>query len=148
MKNLKMLVLSIAIISLTGIANAGGVGYIDYAKVIDNYDYAKQVTKEVDAKGLEMQQYLVDKEKEYKSLDTPLKKQTFEERISQEFKAKESAYIALKEKREQEVYNKIREAAKSVMVEQKLDAIMDIRGVFVGGIDITPNVISKLKGTK
>ena len=148
MKGIKLGLVALAIVAMTGAANAGGVGYIDYLKVIDNYDYAKQVTKEVDAKGLEMQQYLVDKEKEYKSLDTPLKKQTFEERVSQEFKSKESAYMALKEKREQEVYNKIQDAAKAIMVEQKLDAIMDVRGVFVGGIDVTPSVISKLKTMK
>jgi len=148
MKGLKLGIVAIAIVAMTGIANAGGVGYIDYAKVIDNYDYAKQVTKEVDAKGLEMQQYLVDKEKEYKSLDTPLKKQTFEDRVSQEFKAKESAYLSLREKREKEVYTKIQDAAKAVMVEQKLDAIMDVRGVFVGGVDVTQNVIQKLKASK
>ena len=34
------------------------------------------------------------------------------------------------------------------MVEQKLDAIMDVRGVFVGGVDITQSVISKLKLAK
>jgi len=148
MKGIKLGIVALAIIAVTGIANATGVGYLDYAKVIDNYDYAKQVTKEVDAKGLEMQQFLVDKEKEYKSLDTPLRKQTFEERVSQEFKAKESAYVALREKREKEVYDKIQEAAKAVMVEQKLDAIMDVRGVFVGGVDITQNVIQRLKTTK
>ena len=148
MKGLKLGIVAAAIVAMTGIANAGGVGYIDYAKVIDNYDYAKQVTKEVDAKGLEMQQYLVDKEKEYKSLDTPLKKQTFEERVSQEFKAKETAYMSLREKREKEVYTKIQEAAKAVMVEQKLDAVMDARGVFVGGVDITQSVIQKLKTAK
>ena len=148
MKGLKLGIVFAAIVAMTGIANAGGVGYIDYAKVIDNYDYAKQATKEVDAKGLEMQQYLVDKEKEYKSLDTPLKKQTFEDRVSQEFKAKETAYLTLREKREKEVYTKIQDAAKAVMVEQKLDAIMDVRGVFVGGVDVTPNVIQKLKMSK
>jgi len=148
MKNLKAILLMLSFVAMTGIANAGGVGYIDYVKVIDNYDYAQKVTKEVDAKGLEMQQYLVDKEKEYKSLDTPLKKQTFEQKTAQEFKAKEEAYVNLKTKREQEVYNKIREAAKAVMVEQKLDAIMDQRGVFVGGVDITDSVISKLKSSK
>ena len=63
MKNFKLGLVALAIMAFTGVANAGGVGYIDYAKVIDNYDYAKQVTKEVDAKGLEMQQFLVDKEK-------------------------------------------------------------------------------------
>jgi Skp family chaperone for outer membrane proteins len=148
MKNFKLGLIVLAICAMTGIANAGGVGYIDYAKVIDNYDYAKQVTKEVDAKGLEIQQFLVDKEKEYKSLDTPLKKQTFEEKVSQEFKTKEASYVALREKREQEVYNKIKTAAKAVMVEQKLDAVMDVRGVFVGGVDITQSVISKLKTMK
>ena len=148
MKKIRIGLIALAMIAMTGIANAGGVGYIDYAKVIDNYDYAQKATKEVDAKGLEMQQYLVDKEKEYKSLDTPLKKQTFEQKTAQEFKAKETAYMELKNKREQEVYTKIRDAAKAVMVEQKLDAIMDQRGVFVGGMDISDLVINKLKGSK
>ena len=148
MKKIQLILLGVVLFALTNVANAGGVGYIDYLRVIDNYEYAKQVTKEVDAKGLEMQQYLVDKEKEYKSLDTPLKKQTFEAKVSQEFKAKETAYVTLKQKREQEVYSRVKEAAKAVMVEQKLDAIMDQRGVFVGGIDITDSVISKLKGVK
>ena len=148
MKNFKIGLILLAFVAMTGFANAAGVGYIDYAKVIDNFEYAKKATKEVDAKGLEMQQYLVDKEKEYKSLDTPLKKQSFEQKVAQEFKAKETAYITLKNKREQEVYTKIREAAKTVMVEHKLDAIMDQRGVFVGGLDITDMVINKLKGSK
>ncbi len=148
MKKMKLGLVLLAIVAMTGIANAGGIGYIDYVKVIDNFDYAQKATKEVDAKGLEMQQFLVDKEKEYKALDTPLKKKSFEEKVSQEFKAKESAYIALKTKREQEVYTKIKDAAKAVMVEQKLDAVMDVRGVFVGGMDITDQVITKLKGTK
>ena len=148
MKNFKLGILILAIFAMAGAVNAGGVGYIDYAKVLDNYDYAKQVTKEIDNKGLEIQQYLVDKEKEYKAIDTPLKKQTFEEKVSQEFKTKEASYMALREKREQEVYNKIKTAANAVMVEQKLDAVMDVRGVFVGGVDITQSVISKLKTMK
>lgn len=74
--------------AFTGIANAGGVGYIDYGKVIDNYDYAKQVTKEVDAKGLEMQQFLVDKEKEYKSLDTPLKNKPLKKKLHRNLRQK------------------------------------------------------------
>ena len=148
MKRLKLGLLLLAFIAMTGVSNAAGVGYIDYLKVIDNYDYAKKAIKEVDAKGLEMQQYLVDKEKEYKSLDTPLKKQTFEQKTAQEFKVKEQAYINLKNKREQEVYSKVREAAKSVMVEQKLDAIINQKEVFVGGLDITDMVINKLKGAK
>lgn len=126
-------------------ANAAGVGYIDYQKVQENYSFAQQAVKEIDAKALEMQQYMVDKEKQYKSLDTPLKKQNFEEQTAREFKLKEDAYMRLRAQREEQVYNKIQAAAKQVLVEQKLDAIVDFRVIFVGGIDITDVVIQKLR---
>ena len=145
MKKFKVGLVLLALVAMTGIANAGGVGYIDYAKVIDNFDYAKKATKEVDAKGLEMQQYLVDKEKEYKALDTPLKKQNFEDQTAREFKLKQDSYMRLKSDKEEQVYNKIQAATKQVLVEQKLDAIVDYRVIFVGGVDISDLVIQKLK---
>ena len=36
MKGIKLGIVALAVIAMTGIANAGGIGYIDYAKVIDN----------------------------------------------------------------------------------------------------------------
>ena len=126
-------------------ANASGVGYIDYSKVQENFTFAQQAIKEIDSKALEMQQYMVDKEKQYKSLDTPLKKQNFEEQTAREFKLKEDAYMRLRTQKEEQVYNKIQAAAKQVLVEQKLDAIVDYRVIFVGGVDISDLVIQKLK---
>ena len=70
------------------------------------------------------------------------------QKTAQELKAKEQALVTLRTKRETEVMTKVKDAAKAVMVEQKLDAIMDQRGVFVGGLDITDMVINKLKGSK
>lgn len=125
-------------------AQASGVGFINYKKVQENYNFAKDAIKEVDAKGLELQQYLVDKEKEFKAIDTPVKKKNFEEKTSKEFKVKESDYLKLKATKEEEVYNKIQDAAKQVLVEQKLDAVVDFRIIFVGGMDITDLVIEKL----
>ena len=92
-----------------------------------------------------MQQYMVDKEKQYKSLDTPLKKQNFEEQTAREFKLKEEAYMRLKVQKEEQIYNKIQAATKQVLVEQKLDAIVDYRVIFVGGVDVTDTVLQKLK---
>ena len=51
-------------------------------------------------------------------------------------------------KKEEEVYNKIQNAAKQVLVDQKLDAILDYRVIFVGGLDVTDLVITKLKTGK
>ena len=132
-------------LSLGNQANAAGIGYIDYQKVQDNFPFAQQAIKEIDAKALEMQQYMVDKEKQYKSLDKKKKKQNFEEQTAKEFKLKQDNYMKLKAQKEEQVYNKIQAATKQVLVQQKLDAIVDYRVIFVGGVDISDLVIQKLK---
>jgi len=143
-KFITLVVLVMVLTSLNNVAQASGIGYINYKKIQENYSFAKDAIKEVDNKGLELQQYLVDKEKEFKALDTPVKKKNFEEKTSKEFKIKEDAYNKLKAQKEEAVYNKIQDAAKQVLVEQKLDAVIDFRIIFVGGIDITDLVIQKL----
>lgn len=147
MNKLKLTVLAALVATLVSInssAYASGVGFINYKKVQDNYNYAKDAVKEVDAKALELQQFLVDKEKEFKALDTPLKKKNFEDKTAKEFKVKQDSYITLKATKEEAVYNKVQDAAKQVLVEQNLDAILDYRVIFVGGIDITDLVLKKL----
>ena len=47
--------------------------------------------------------------------------------------------------KEELVYNNIQAAAKKVLVEQNLDAIVDYRVIFVGGVDVTDQIIQKLK---
>lgn len=149
MKKIKLSILTLAVVVLTSfncVAKAEGLGFINYKKVQENCSFASTALKEIDAKGLELQQYLVDKEKEYKAIDTPVKKKNFEEKTQKEFKVKQDAYVALKAQKEEAVFNKIQDAAKQVLVEQKLDAVVDYRIIFVGGLDITDLVIKKLNG--
>ena len=148
MKRIKLFALIALMGLLTAPAFAEGLGYINYEKVIANYDTAKSIAKELDAKGMELQQYLMDKEKEFKSIDTPVKKQAFKDIIANEYKAKEEAYIKYRVGKEKEVFTKIQNVAKIVMAEQKLDAVIDIKAVFCGGVDITDIVIERLKGIK
>lgn len=151
MNKIKFMVLTVLVLFLTSLSNsvqAEGVGFINYKKIQDNYSYAKNAAKEVDAKALELQQYLVDKEKEFKALDTPIKKKNFEEKTANEFKNKQDAYLKFKVEKEDAVYNKIQDAAKQVLISQKLDAIVDYRVIFVGGIDVTDLVIMQLNGGK
>lgn len=148
MNKIKMTTLALfgaAVLSLGSSAIAGGVGYIDYQKVQESYPLAQQAIKEVDSKATELQQYMLDKEKQYKALDTPLKKQNFEDATARELNTKQEALYRLKSDKEELVFNKIQAAAKQVLVEQKLDAVLDFRVVFIGGVDITDLVIQKLK---
>lgn len=147
MNKFKITALTIMVLlmtSLHSIAKAEGIGFINYKSIQENFPYALSAVKEVDARALELQQYLVDKEKEFKALDTPVKKKNFEEKTKKEFNDKQNAYLKFKADKENDVYNKIQDAAKQVLVEQKLDAILDFRVIFVGGMDITQQVINKL----
>ena len=148
MKNLKLAaaIMAVGLMFVGGTKSfASGIGYIDLQRVQESYPLAQQARKDVEAKALELRQFMIDKEKQYKSLDTPLKKQNFEEATAKEFDAKQDAYLQLKNQKETLIINNIEAATKKVMVEQGLDTILDDRVIFVGGVDVTDKVISKLK---
>lgn len=127
---------------------ASGLGYVDYEKVIENCSFALNAKKKLDSKALEIKQYMFDKEKEYESIQSPVQKQNFQDKVTQEMKNKQNEYMKLQLKTEQEVFSKIKAVANQIMVEQKLDAIISDKAVFCGGIDITNILIDKLKGMK
>ncbi len=147
MKNLKLmaLILAAGLVISTGTKACAEVGYLNYQKILDNYPAAQQAVKEIDAKSLELQQYMLEKEKQYKTLDTPLKKQNFEQQAMTELKAKQEALFKLRSTKESNILNQVQTAAKSVMVTQKLDAIVSDQVIFVGGVDVTDAIIQKLK---
>jgi Skp family chaperone for outer membrane proteins len=127
---------------------AAGLGYVDYEKVIENCSFALAAKKKLDSKALELKQYMFEKEKEYEGIQSPVAKQNFQDKVTQEMKAKQNEYIKLQIKTEQEVFSKIKNVANQIMVEQKLDAVISDKAVFCGGIDITSVLIDRLKGMK
>jgi Skp family chaperone for outer membrane proteins len=147
MKNLKLmaLILALGLTVATATKASAEVGYLDYQKVLDNYPAAQQAVKEIDAKSLELQQYMVDKEKQYKALSTPVQKQNFETQTASEFNAKQEALYKLRSSKETQILNQVQAAARAVMVSQKLDAVLSDQVIFVGGVDVTDLIIQKLK---
>ena len=147
MKNLKMMALIPVIGLVMGIGSAANaeVGYIDYQKILESYPAAQQAVKDIDAKGLELQQFMLEKEKQYKNLSTPLQKQNFEQQTANELKTRQEALAKLQRDKETQILNQVQTAARSVMVAQKLDAILADQVVFVGGVDVTNLVIQQLK---
>lgn len=128
--------------------SASGIGYVDYEKVIENCSFALNAKKKLDSKALEIKQYMFDREKEYESIQSPVQKQNFQDKVTAELKSKQNDYMRLQAKTEQEVFNQIREIANQVMLEQGLDAIISDKAVFCGGVDITDTLIDRLKGVQ
>ena len=143
-----ILMVAVSMIMFSGVSFAGGLGYVDYEKVIENCSFALNAKKKLDSKAIEIKQYMFDKEKEYESIQSPVQKQNFQDKVTNELKTKQNDYLRMQAKTEQDVYTKIRDIAKQVMVEQKLDAIISDKAVFCGRVDVTNVLIDRLKGVK
>ncbi|MCQ2743710.1 MAG: OmpH family outer membrane protein [bacterium] len=136
------LLLTLALINSP--AFAGGVGYINYDKVISEYLFAKSSNREIENKGKEIQKFLEQKELEFNKLETPLQKKKFEVSVQSELKTKEQAFNDFKQKREEAVYTRIHAVSEKIRVNKGFDAILDERSVFSGGTDITDELIKTL----
>lgn len=123
---------------------AAGVGYINYEKVASEYQYAKSSMREIETKGREIETYLKAKEAEFNKLETPLQKKKFQETVQAELKTKEQAFNDFRNKREEQVYQRIYAVAEKIRLEKELDVLIDARGVFSGGIDISDVLIQRL----
>ena len=152
MKNLKGLFVAAAALFVLGTVNvqadAQTIGYVNYKTVESNYEFAKQAYKEIDTKYLELQQYLMDKEKQYKNIESPINKKNFEDQVQKDFKLKNDEFDKLKLKRAQEVENNILQATKAVAADKKIDIVLDYRVIFTGGVDISQDVINYLNSSK
>ncbi len=141
---MKKIITTILILTLTLPTFAGGVGYINYDKVIQNYQYAKNTLTQIETKNNEIKQYLMMKEAEFNKLESAVQKQKFEATVQAELRTKEQAFNDFRERKEEDVYNRIHAVTEKIRLEKGLDAIIDSRSVFSGGIDITNDLIQRL----
>lgn len=129
-------------------ANAATIGYADFQKVLTDYKYARTAYKDIDNKLMELQQYVIDKEKQFKTIESPIQRKTFEDQIQKEFKAKEERVYNLKVQKEKEIQNNILAASKAVATAKKLDVVLDYSVVYAGGVDVTNDIIQHLNSAK
>ncbi len=129
-------------------ANASTIGYADFQKVLSEYKYARNAYKDIDNKVMELQQYVMDKEKQFKTIESPIQRKTFEDQIQKEFKVKEERVYNLRVQKEKEIKTNILAASKAVATAKKLDVILDYGVVYAGGVDVTNDIIQKLNAPK
>ncbi len=129
-------------------ANATTIGYADFQKVLSEYTFARNTYKDLDNKLLELQQYMFDKEKQFKTIESPIQKKTFEEQIQKEVKLKEDRIYTLKSQKEKTIRDNILAASKAVATAKRLDIILDYGVVYAGGVDVTNDIIQYLNTQK
>lgn len=129
-------------------AQATTIGYADFGKVLSQYSFARNAYKDIDNKRLELQQYAIDKDKQYKAIDSPIQRKTFEESIQREFKTKEDRIYDLIDQKEKVIRDNVLAASKAVAASKHLDVILDAGAVYAGGVDVTNDIIQYLNTPK
>lgn len=148
MKKMRLLITVLALTFAASMANAADtIGVANYKKIEAEYNYAKQVYKQIDDKILELQQFVIDKDKQFKAIESPIQKKNFEERTQKEYKAKEDAVLKLKLDKQDLIYDNILNATKVVAKQKGIATVIDYRVIFVGGVDITDDIIKYLNST-
>ncbi len=149
MKKIKFILTTMLIMLAVNLtANAGTIGYADFGKVLNDYSFARNAYKDIDNKLTELQQYAIDKEKQFKAIESPIQKKTFEDQVQKEFRAKEDRIYDLKTQKEKVIKDNVMAACKSVAAAKKLDVILDYGVVYAGGVDVTNDIIQYLNTQK
>ncbi len=145
MKKLKLFAVTfLASLFMGAGAFADTIGVLNYKNVLMNYNYAKETIKMLDNKETELQQYMLDKEKQYKNLANPVERKSFEEKVQREYKSKIDALSKMRIQKEEEIFNNIMTVAKRIATQKKLDVVVDSSVIITGGTDITNEVVSGL----
>ncbi len=145
MKN-KVIALFLALL-MAAPAFAESVGMVNYRQLLSNYSRAKNAMSELEDRANEIQRYVLDKEKEYKKIESAVQRKNFEDQTAKTLAQKQDALEKYKQKKEAEIDSAISAAIKQVAMENKIDTVLDARVVFHGGIDITDKVLKKLNFT-
>ncbi len=149
MKKIKFILTTMLIMLAVNLsANAATIGYADFGKVLNDYSFARNAYKDIDNKLTELQQYAIDKEKQFKTIESPIQKKTFEDQVQKEFRAKEDRIYDLKNQKEKVIRDNVMAACKSVAAAKKLDVILDYGVVYAGGVDVTNDIIQYLNAQK
>ena len=157
MKNFKVAIMTVLLtVMCNGFALAGGLGYVDYERVVETYPYAQTARKNLDSKAMALKQYMFDKEKEYESIQSPVQKQNFQDKVAAELKTKQTDFIREQARVEQDIFNKISEKSSKLLGEnhsksqviallkQKKTVFEDLMNIYKG---LKPKEKDKFKAT-
>ena len=120
------------------------IGSVNYRELLTNYSKAKAAMSELEDRANEMQRFLLDKEKEFKKIDSAVQRKTFEDQTARTLAQKQDALDKYRLKKETEIDAAIDAAIKQVAMENKIDTVVDSRVIFYGAVDITDKVLKRL----
>ena len=143
MRKSKLSILVLLVVLIAGVvAGCGGrssaIGIVDMEKIVQNSDQLKGMQAEMQKKIAELNKEIEDAAKAGKT----------EEEMKQLQTAKQAELGAFGERLQNEFKESLDKYMSEVSKEKKLGAVLIKQGVAQGGIDITDDVINKMKAAQ
>ena len=142
---MKKILIILSLLLTPMIAQASGVGYINYEYVYLNLPISKEYQKKIDAKVAQLRSY-------EKATQAQVSAQKDIEKKSQIIKTRKTGltkiqneYLALKEEQQKIIISKVKTASDIVLTQKKLDIIINSKLRVSGGVDCTLDVMKAIK---
>lgn len=148
MRSVKSLLIGLTLVSALALFPAKSfaqvIGTVDADKIITNYSKAQDVEADLKVKEAEIQKFIAEAQKKIKDAATPVEKNNLEKQLSDEFRAKQAEYRRVQLDESKKINDEIISAIEEVAKTQKIDIVLAKGAVFVGGSDITDDVLKSL----
>lgn len=130
-------------------AMAEVIGYVDFQKVLGNYEKAQEAMSEIKVKETELRhiqaEYMKKIEESRKGQPkNPVGSSQLEKDLSEQLNAKVREYRDWAATKQKEVDVALGEAVKGAAKANRVDIVLTRQSVFDGGVDLTNDVLTRL----
>ncbi|HEY9687132.1 MAG TPA: OmpH family outer membrane protein [Coleofasciculaceae cyanobacterium] len=151
MKRLITLVLSLMVVSITSVKAfaADTIGTVDYDKLIRSYTKAQLFNDDMKSKEAELEKMKAEfvkqiRETKSKQPNNPVAVDQLQKSLEEKLQTKLNEYRSFQESQAKTLETEMSNAIEGVAKGRNLSVILAKQTVFVGGTDITNDVLSRL----
>jgi len=152
MKRLITLILSLLVIAVGGMRAAFAadtIGTVDYDKLIRSYNKAQVFQDDMKSKQADLEKMRADyikqiREAKTKQPNNPVAVEQLQKSLEEKLEGKVNEYSNLQESQAKSLENEMNNTIETVAKSKNLSVVLAKQTVFVGGTDITNDVLTRL----
>jgi outer membrane protein len=152
MKRLLTLILTVMVIAIGGMRAAFAadtIGTVDYDKLVRSYNKAQVFQDDMKSKQADLEKMRTDfikqiREAKTKQPNNPVAVEQLQKTLEQKLESKVNEYGNLQESQAKSLETEMNSTIENVAKSKNLSVVLAKQTVFVGGIDITNEVLTRL----
>lgn len=137
---------------MAGSAFADAIGYVDFEKVMEDYDRAQSFLADSKVREAELRKLQADyvkqiEESKKNAPKNPVASSQLEKNLSDQLTVKVQEYRDWSTNQQKAIDNSLQSAVKNAAKMKQVDVVLSRQAIFDGGVDLTSDVLSRLNTT-